>query len=167
MDHLLSSITPYTLAFITRVAEECDLPGIILSRLLAGSLPFITKAENDQTRISCCAFITQIMKNFTEKEEITDSPFPDSVFEPIFESLRQWFEQKPMRSLVLRDRALESMTWLCHGLPWTKDDELIRLLKSYQSVLRENRSQINLVEPFFQLLSISVGRNPRLGDKIS
>ena len=62
---------------------------------------------------------------------------------------------------MVRDRALESMTWLCHGLPWNRYDELRRLVKLYQTVIKENRSQINMVEPFNQLLSIFCVRNPR------
>ena len=45
VDHLLSSIGPHTLAYMTRVAQECDLPTDLLSRLMAGSLPFFTKSE--------------------------------------------------------------------------------------------------------------------------
>ena len=120
VDHLLSSMGPHTLAYMTRVAQECDLPADLLSRLLAGSLPFFTKSESDRQRIACCQFITQIMKNFTEKEETLQKPFSDALFEPIYVSLSAWHETKPTKSLVLRDRALESMTWLCHGLPWAR-----------------------------------------------
>ena len=100
--------------------SECDLPTDLLSRLMAGSLPFFTKSESDQSRVACCEFITQIMKNFTEKDEILQKPFSDSIFEPIYSSLSNWHESKNPQSRVVRDRALESMTWLCHGLPWSR-----------------------------------------------
>jgi len=76
--------------------------------------------KGDRARVSCCEFITQIMKNFTEKEEVLQKPFSDSIFEPIYSSLSNWHDKKAPQSRVVRDRSLESMTWLCHGLPWNR-----------------------------------------------
>ena len=47
------------------------------------------------------------------------------------------------------------------SIPYFWYDELIRLVKLYQIVLRENRTQINMIAPFYQLLSIFSIRNPR------
>ena len=80
VDHLLSSMGSHTLAYMTRVARECDLPNSLLSRLMSGSLPFFSKAENDAAKVACCEFVTQIMKNFTEKDDVMQKPFAGTFY---------------------------------------------------------------------------------------
>ena len=53
---------------MTKVAEEVDLSTNLLTRLIAGSLPYFSKAQLTAEKAACCRFITQIMKNYGDKE---------------------------------------------------------------------------------------------------
>ena len=103
---------------MTKVAEEVDLPIELLTRLIAGSLPYFSKSTSTSEKIFCCQFITQIMKNFCEKK--TSAPFLDTVFDPLYSSLLSWQNMKANMDLALRNKILESVAWLCHGLPWNR-----------------------------------------------
>lgn len=105
-------------SYMTKVAEEVDLPIELLTRLIAGSLPYFSKSTSTSEKIFCCQFITQIMKNFCEKK--TSAPFLDTVFDPLYSSLLSWQNMKTNTDLALRNKILESVAWLCHGLPWNR-----------------------------------------------
>ena len=107
---------------MTKVAEEVDLPIELLTRLIAGSLPYFSKSTSTSEKIFCCQFITQIMKNFCEKK--TSAPFLDTVFDPLYSSLLSWQNMKTNTDLALRNKILESVAWLCHGLPWNRYDKI-------------------------------------------
>ena len=68
-----------------------------------------------------------------------------------------WIDQKPV-SEDLKLKSIESAAWLCHGLPWSRCDELEKLLKLYQSQILKNP---DLIEALYQLLSIFAAKNPR------
>ena len=109
-------------SYMTKVAEEVDLPIELLTRLIAGSLPYFSKSTSTSEKIFCCQVITQIMKNFCEKK--TSAPFLDTVFDPLYSSLLSWQNIKTNTDLALRNKILESVAWLCHGLPWNRYDEI-------------------------------------------
>merc|ERR1712131_65429 len=123
---------------------------------IAGSLPYFSKSTSTSEKIFCCQFITQIMKNFCEKK--TSAPFLDTVFDPLYSSLLSWQNMKTNTDLALRNKILESVAWLCHGLPWNRYDELEKLLKLFQANIVKSPE---LLEPFYQLILIFASKNPR------
>jgi len=131
---------------MSRVAEEVDLPVDLLSRLIAGSLPYFSQSNLRDDKLSCCLFIIKIMQNFCEKK--STEPFAEAVFDPVYSSLISWLPNKavPVDS-KLRDKILESLAWLCHGLPWNRFDQLEKLTKMFQSNINKSPQ---LLEPFYQ-----------------
>ena len=45
-------------------------------------------------RIECCAFVTQIMRNYCDSKNDDKVPFIDGVFDSIYASLMMWIDLK-------------------------------------------------------------------------
>ena len=131
---------------MSRVAEEVDLPVDLLSRLIAGSLPYFSQSSLREDKISCCQFIIKIMQNFCEKK--TSDPFAESVFDPVYESLLSWLPTKNLPTdIQFRNTVMEALAWLCHGLPWNRYEELEKLTRTFQSAISKSPE---LMESFYQ-----------------
>ena len=134
VDHLLGTVTPHTLCYMSKIAEEINLSSSLLTRLVAGSQPYFGASLTAPERVECCNFITSIMRNYCDARHEDKTPFLDGVFDSLYASLILWTEQKATsgQSDELRIKSLEAAAWLCHGLPWSRCDELEKLLKLYQ-----------------------------------
>ena len=138
VDHLLGTVTPHTLCYMTKIAEEINLSSSLLTRLVAGSQPYFSASLTSPERVECCDFVTSIMRNYCDTSRHEDkTPFLDGVFDSLYAELIKWTEQAKggaKENDELRIKSLESAAWLCHGLPWSRCDELERLLKLYQAL---------------------------------
>ena len=160
VDHLLSQSCDHTMAYLSRVAEECDLAIDLIFRLLAGSQTYILNSEEIPDRINCCRFISKIMQNMMEKKG-EENLIDQAVFDNLFSCLLQWHGLKN-NDLLLRDKSLEAATLLCYSMPWGRADRLTTLKNLYNPYLKDRKSEINILFSYHLLLSLFISKSPRL-----